>query len=166
MLLRRLRTDAELSQEELAERARMSVDAISAFERGRRRAPQRETVDLLLEAVVARRRRTRRTGCGSKSRAPSRHKGSGRDGRRAGPEQRSARLTPFIGREKEVEDLRARLFAHRLVTVTGTGGVGKTSTSLQVAASARRLRGWRLVHRTRALTTVSICRARSPKCSD
>lgn len=48
-LLRRYR--AELTQEELAERAGLSVRAVSDLERGARRAPYRETVRLLAEAL-------------------------------------------------------------------------------------------------------------------
>src|SRR5215813_13760574 len=51
-VLRRYRLAAGLSQEELAERARLSREAISALERGNRRAPRRETLDLLAEALA------------------------------------------------------------------------------------------------------------------
>jgi transcriptional regulator with XRE-family HTH domain len=51
-LLRRYRKAAGLTQEELAERARLSVQAIGALERGDRRAPRRETVDRLAEALA------------------------------------------------------------------------------------------------------------------
>jgi transcriptional regulator with XRE-family HTH domain len=50
-LLRRHRTAAGLTQEELAERAHLSVKAIGALERGDRRAPRRDTVILLAEAL-------------------------------------------------------------------------------------------------------------------
>ncbi|UCH77925.1 MAG: tetratricopeptide repeat protein [Candidatus Coatesbacteria bacterium] len=44
--------------------------------------------------------------------------------------------TPFVGREREVAEVRARLrdSACRLLTVLGPGGVGKTRLALQVAA--------------------------------
>jgi predicted ATPase len=42
--------------------------------------------------------------------------------------------TSFIGRESEVADLRAAAKAHRLVTLTGVGGVGKTRLATEVAA--------------------------------
>jgi predicted ATPase len=42
-------------------------------------------------------------------------------------------LTSFIGREKEVTDIKARLNTARLVTLTGSGGAGKTRLSLQIA---------------------------------
>ena len=42
--------------------------------------------------------------------------------------------TSFIGRESEVAELQTALKAHRLVTLTGVGGVGKTRLALEVAA--------------------------------
>src|SRR5262249_58822305 len=51
-VLRRYRLAAGLSQEELAERAHLSREAISALERGNRRAPRKETIDLLAEALA------------------------------------------------------------------------------------------------------------------
>jgi predicted ATPase/class 3 adenylate cyclase len=43
-------------------------------------------------------------------------------------------LTSFVGREKQIEEVKRRLRDHRLVTVTGAGGSGKTRLALQVAA--------------------------------
>jgi predicted ATPase/DNA-binding SARP family transcriptional activator len=54
------------------------------------------------------------------------------------PERRSVLPTPIttlIGREVELDRVVAKLSAHRLVTITGPGGVGKTR--LAVAAAAR-----------------------------
>jgi predicted ATPase len=42
--------------------------------------------------------------------------------------------TSFIGRESEIAEVEAALRAHRLVTLTGVGGVGKTRLALEVAA--------------------------------
>jgi predicted ATPase len=42
--------------------------------------------------------------------------------------------TSFIGRESELDELTAALGAHRLVTLTGVGGVGKTRLATEVAA--------------------------------
>src|SRR3954465_9824884 len=50
-LLRRHRTAAALSQEELAERAGVSVRALSDLERGVHRAPRLETVRMLADAL-------------------------------------------------------------------------------------------------------------------
>jgi predicted ATPase/class 3 adenylate cyclase len=42
--------------------------------------------------------------------------------------------TSFLGREAEIADLQTALKAHRLVTLTGPGGVGKTRLAVEVAA--------------------------------
>ena len=42
--------------------------------------------------------------------------------------------TSFIGREREIDEVKAMLGATRLVTLLGMGGLGKTRLSLQVAA--------------------------------
>src|SRR5260370_39440423 len=42
--------------------------------------------------------------------------------------------TSFIGRESELDEVQAVVKAHRLVTLTGVGGVGKTRLALEVAA--------------------------------
>jgi predicted ATPase len=46
------------------------------------------------------------------------------------PEQ----MTSFVGRQREVAELVGLVGVHRLVTLTGTGGVGKTRLAVQVAA--------------------------------
>ncbi len=51
-LLRRHRVAAYLSQEELAERARLSVRAVSDLERGVTQAPRNETLALLVKALT------------------------------------------------------------------------------------------------------------------
>ena len=51
-LLKQYRLAAGLTQEELAERARISVRAISDLERGVRRTPHKETLRLLAEALA------------------------------------------------------------------------------------------------------------------
>jgi transcriptional regulator with XRE-family HTH domain len=50
-LLRRFRIRAALSQGALAELARLSVEAVSALERGLRRSPYRKTVSQLATAL-------------------------------------------------------------------------------------------------------------------
>lgn len=43
-------------------------------------------------------------------------------------------LTSFIGREKELDEIARLLVSNRLVTLTGSGGIGKTRLSLQVGS--------------------------------
>ncbi len=50
------------------------------------------------------------------------------------PNNLPTHLTSFIGREKEIAEIKQDLKEHRLVTLTGSGGTGKTRLSLQVAA--------------------------------
>ena len=45
-----------------------------------------------------------------------------------------AAVTSFIGRESEVAEMQAVLRGHRLVALTGVGGVGKTRLAIEVAA--------------------------------
>ena len=52
----------------------------------------------------------------------------------ASPGNLRAATTSFIGRESEVAELQAAVKAHRLVTLTGVGGVGKTRLAVEVAA--------------------------------
>jgi predicted ATPase/class 3 adenylate cyclase/DNA-binding winged helix-turn-helix (wHTH) protein len=45
-------------------------------------------------------------------------------------------LTSFVGRDQELAEIRVLVDEHRLVTLTGAGGSGKTRLALQVAAEA------------------------------
>jgi predicted ATPase/DNA-binding SARP family transcriptional activator len=48
-----------------------------------------------------------------------------------------ARLTSFVGRQRELRDVERLLRATRLLTLTGTGGTGKTRLALEAAQAAR-----------------------------
>jgi predicted ATPase/class 3 adenylate cyclase len=50
------------------------------------------------------------------------------------PNNLPAQLSSFIGRDREVGEVRALVESSRLVTLTGAGGCGKTRLGLQVAA--------------------------------
>jgi predicted ATPase/class 3 adenylate cyclase len=50
------------------------------------------------------------------------------------PHNLPAERSPFIGREEQIGAIRKLLAGHRLVTLTGIGGSGKTRLALQVAA--------------------------------
>jgi hypothetical protein len=52
----------------------------------------------------------------------------------AGPGNLRPPAMSFIGRESEVADVQAALRSHRLVTLTGVGGLGKTRLAVEVAA--------------------------------
>ena len=52
----------------------------------------------------------------------------------ASPGNLRTQITSFVGRESEVTEVEAALRAHRLVTLTGVGGVGKTRLALEVAS--------------------------------
>ncbi len=136
-LLRRYRLAAGLSQEALAERARMSTNGIGALERGYRRTPQRETLTLLAGALSLDDEQ-RRAFEGAATRAGGVRRGDGSATAAPWPGGGSTlplALTSFVGRQTELEDIAALIRQHRLVTLTGTGGVGKTQTALQVATS-------------------------------
>jgi predicted ATPase/DNA-binding SARP family transcriptional activator len=48
-----------------------------------------------------------------------------------------AQFTSFVGREREVRETQRLLLGTRLLTLTGTGGTGKTRLALEAAQSAR-----------------------------
>jgi non-specific serine/threonine protein kinase len=50
------------------------------------------------------------------------------------PSNLPRQLTSFVGRERELRDLRELLEGHSLLTLTGPGGIGKTRLGLQLAA--------------------------------
>ena len=45
-----------------------------------------------------------------------------------------ALLSIFIGREREIAEVKQRLAEHRLLTLTGPGGCGKTRLALSAAS--------------------------------
>ena len=54
--------------------------------------------------------------------------------RNAIPNNLPIQVTSFIGREKEISEIKRLLTTTRLLTLTGSGGTGKTRLSLQVGA--------------------------------
>ncbi len=128
-LLRQHRNAAGLTQEDLAERTGLSPDAISLLERGERRRPHRYTVQSLAEALGL--SQLERVRFETATRPPA----TRTTAHGARPTDLPSQLTPFIGREREVEEVRHRLLHPevRLLTLTGPGGVGKTRLSLEVA---------------------------------
>ena len=128
-LLKRHRTAAGFSQEQLAELAGVSADAISSLERGSRRAPQKATLSLLL-ATLALNDGERLEIEEAAKHARTRGAFQGQDLANNLP----PRLTSFVDRERERAEIRALLRSNRLVTVVGTGGAGKTRCAIEIAA--------------------------------
>ena len=138
IVLRRLRIAANLSQEALAEKAQISSGAISAYERGLRSAPHRDSVArlaaslglsgvALAEFEAAARRRTRNPAPVSNTENEAVPVGN-----------LPCETTSFVGRDHESAEVEELLRQHRVVTITGSGGIGKTRVALQVASHVQR----------------------------
>jgi non-specific serine/threonine protein kinase len=134
-LLKYHRLACGLSQEELAERAGLSREAISLLERGGRRAPHRDTLALLARTLkLAGEERARFLAAAPRQREPSSTSASAPP---TPPRSLPPRLTSFIGREREIAEVRTLVLAQRLLTLTGPGGIGKTSLALAVAEAVQ-----------------------------
>jgi predicted ATPase/DNA-binding XRE family transcriptional regulator len=122
-LLRQLRATAGLTQEELAEAAGLSTRSVSDWERGINRTAHKDTAMLLAAALsLAGSRKERFIAAARGKVLPTL------------PNNLPAELTAFIGRNREVSEVRALVGSSRLVTLTGPGGAGKTRLAHQVAS--------------------------------
>jgi transcriptional regulator with XRE-family HTH domain len=125
-LLRGLRRSAALSQEELAERAGLSLRGISDLERGVRRAPHLTTVRLLAEALAL-------TGADRQA-----FFASPRPARRTDVSSAPIPTAPSspIGQETELGDLRVLLarVAVLLAILTGPADIGTMGLGPALAA--------------------------------
>jgi predicted ATPase/DNA-binding XRE family transcriptional regulator len=122
-LLRSARLRAALSQEELAARSGLTAKAVSALERGERRRPHPHTLRALGDAL----------GLDEPGRAALAAAARPAEGDPVpvlpGP------AAPVFGRDDDVAEVAGLLRSGtaRLVTLTGPGGVGKTTLALAVA---------------------------------
>jgi predicted ATPase/DNA-binding XRE family transcriptional regulator len=133
-LLRGLREDAGLSQEELADRAGLSPHAISALERGTRTRPYPHTLRSLATALdLTEDQRARLLAAvPARSARPSADPTPTRV-----PRDLPTPATPLVGRDEDVSRVADLLRTSRLVTLSGLGGVGKTRLALAAATQVR-----------------------------
>jgi predicted ATPase/DNA-binding XRE family transcriptional regulator len=131
-LLQRHRHAAGLSQLELAERAGLSQRGIADLERGVRRSPYPATVRRLVEALgLDEAERSALLAAAQPSESAS-SEPAAQTPTRSLP----LPLSSFVGRERQVTEVKRLLEAARLVTLTGTGGIGKTRLALEVARAS------------------------------
>ena len=131
-LLRQLRIDARLTQEELAEAARLSPRSVSDLERGINRTARKDTALLLADALGLAGPPREVFVAAARGRVPA------ADVLAALSASRNNLPTPvdsFIGRQMELAEITEAVRAYRMVTLTGPGGSGKTRLALEAAAS-------------------------------
>jgi predicted ATPase/DNA-binding XRE family transcriptional regulator/Tfp pilus assembly protein PilF len=133
-LLRQLRADAGLTQEELAEAAGLSPRSISDLERGINLTARKDTARLLADALGLAGPQRELFEAAARGRATAAGVLAARGPLITQPNNLPAQLATFVGRIRELSEVRALLESSRLVTLTGAGGSGKTRLSLQVAA--------------------------------
>ncbi len=138
-LLKRHRGRSGLTQQQLADFATLSVRAIRDLESGRVRRPRRESVGLLADALrLGDPERLQLHAAGG---SPADHRGA-LFTLPAPPAPPGA----LVGREAELQVLldQVTVHGHRLVSVVGISGIGKTHLVLE-AARVLRARGRRVV---------------------
>jgi predicted ATPase/transcriptional regulator with XRE-family HTH domain len=143
-LLRQFRLGAGLTQQELAERAGLSVEAIGALERGARTRPHRDTVRLLARALALSpgdgALLAKAVGIPNPLRYHERSEALNasllrlvRPNAQPGPKHNlPQQLTSFVGRQRDIREIAGLLRDCALVTITGAGGVGKTRVALHL----------------------------------
>ena len=140
-LLRQLRAEAELTQQELAEAAGVSPRSVSDLERGINRTARQDTAVRLAGALGLAEPARSVFVAAALGRIPAGQVLAARRRQAPGESPASAggmhgfvpALTSFVGRAGPVREVAALLDRSRLVTVTGPGGVGKTRLAGQVA---------------------------------
>jgi predicted ATPase/DNA-binding XRE family transcriptional regulator len=148
VLLRQHRVEAGLTQEELAERAGISLRGLVALENGERLRPRRDTVQLLADALqlgggarrhfeAVSRGRDVRPRIDGICQAPEQ---TGTEWRKVGPSLAGRSLTPLVGRARELEFLEWHLsgLGPPVLMFAGEPGIGKTRLLGQAAEMAGR----------------------------
>ncbi|MDP9235711.1 MAG: helix-turn-helix domain-containing protein [Actinomycetota bacterium] len=139
-LIRRLRSSTGLTQEELAEKAGISVRTVSDIERGLRRSVYRDTAERLgvaLEVEPTERATFVAIARGRTERIPT--AGGSSSGSRFVVPPIPSPATRLIGREEEVGLVLSALgrSSIRLLTLTGAGGIGKSRIAIEASARAQ-----------------------------
>ncbi len=129
-LLKTYRVRAGLSQQMLAERALISVQAVSALERGYRKVPYRNTLERIADAL----------GLPSEARAALELSARRARGSRIAehditpPNNLPRQLTSFLGRDEVIDEIAQLVETAALVSIVGTGGAGKTRLAVEAGA--------------------------------
>ena len=133
-LLRRHRLAAGLTQENLAERAGLSVHGIHKLERGLTH-PYRDTAQRLIAALQlgAADEARLRTVAGPAPRRDQPHPAAPAVGIGTIRTNLPIRMTSFVPRAGEIARVTELLRNNRLLTITGSGGCGKTRLALEVS---------------------------------
>lgn len=129
-LLKDLRLKAGLSQQMLAHRALISVQAVSALERGYRKVPHPKTLERIAEALsLSQEVRDMLERSARHARGARLQEHDARP-----PHNLPRRLTSFVGRDNVVKDVVALARSAPIVSIVGTGGAGKTRSAIEVAS--------------------------------
>lgn len=131
-LLRRLRAQVRLTQEELAEAARLSPRSVSDLERGINRTARKDTALLLAEALGLAGPVSEVFVEAARGRVPATDVLAALTASR---NNLPAPVDSFVGRQTELREVIDAIRVGRLVTLTGPGGSGKTRLALEAAAS-------------------------------
>jgi predicted ATPase/DNA-binding CsgD family transcriptional regulator len=148
-LLRQLRTEARLTQEELAEAAGISPRSVSDLERGVARTSHKDTAELLAGALNLAGPVRGVFVAAARGRVPAADVLAARHGQQQGSSATAATrdgttwpsglpvpLTGLVGREQNLKGVTALVADNRLVTLVGSGGVGKTRLAIEAAAAS------------------------------
>jgi predicted ATPase/DNA-binding XRE family transcriptional regulator len=127
--LRRQRRALDLSQQALADKVGCAEVTLRRIEAGRLK-PSRALASLILERIGV--SEAERPQWVSFARGSSRLPFSSSSSAKKRASNLPAPITTFIGRETEQVNLIRLLIKHRLVTLTGPGGIGKTRLSVKV----------------------------------
>jgi len=131
-LLRRLRAEAGLTQEELAEAARLSPRSVSDLERGINRTARKDTALLLADALGLAGPVREVFVAAARGQVPAAEVLAAMSALHT---NLPAAVDSFVGRQMELAEVTRAVRSSRLVTLTGAGGSGKTRLALEAAAS-------------------------------